>query len=593
AGMGIFALTPQAAEEYTAIVTLDDNSTKSFKLPQVLESGYTLAVNQIEENLSVKISSTTDLVNGKEVYVIAQANGVVYASFSTKLDKAILTANIAKKNFPTGIVQISLFSADGKPIAERLVFVNHKDFLKISGTNTFEPIVRKKANLDIKVTDINGNPIDGNFSVSVTDAGKTPFDEDEEKTILSNLLLTSDLKGYIEKPNYYFNEANPDKEKHLDYLSLTQGWTRFVWADILADKEPDITFRPEQSLEIAGKITTLGDKPLPNAKVLMFSSTPGYTFMLDTISDAKGNFVFDRLEIPDTVSFIIQSKSNKDNRNINLVLNKAPKVPEHKYLGNDLDIVNYLSDTKLMYNELDKFNMLDKGIKLNTVNITGQRRLKALVNVPNSANGSGAADQVVNSEKLEYETSMLTAFSKIPGVYVKNDMVMRASSRTVSLTQAPQPMLVILDGVYVKQAQNPTFITSINPRDVEGIEVLTSNYNTSIFGDDGFWGVIFITTKNGSTLKNTPSTNTNSTKNRGFTAVKQFYSPNYDDPKTNQKLQDLRSTIYWNPNVATNEKGQANLNFFNANTRGIYKVTVEGMDSFGTIGRNVYTYEVK
>ncbi|RYF25881.1 MAG: hypothetical protein EOO42_02830 [Flavobacteriales bacterium] len=592
AGMGIFALTPQASEEYTAIVTLDDNSTKSFKLPQVLDSGYTLAVNQIEENLSVKISSTADLVNGKDVYVIAQSNGVVYASFSTKLDKAILTANIAKKNFPTGIVQISLFNTVGKPIAERLFFVNHKDFLKISGTNTLEPVVRKKANLNINVTDINGNPIDGNFSISVTDAGKTPFDEDEEKTILSNLLLTSDLKGYIEKPNYYFNEANLDKEKHLDYLLLTQGWTRFVWTDILANKDPDITFRPEQSLEIAGKITTLGDKPLPNAKVLMFSNTPGYTFMLDTLSDAKGNFVFDRLEIPDTASFIIQSKSNKDNKNINLVLNKTPRVFEHKYLGNDLNIANYLSDTKMLYNELDKFNMLDKGIKLNTVNITGQRKLKALINVPNSANSSGAADQVVNSEKLDYETSILTAFSKIPGVYVKNGMIMRASSRTISITQVPQPMLVILDGVYVRQAENPTFISSINPRDVEGIEVLTSNYNTSIFGEEGFWGIIFITTKNGSSTKNTPSTNTSSTKNRGFTAAKQFYSPDYDNPKTNLQLNDLRSTIYWNPNVITNDKGQASLSFFNASTPGIYKVIVEGMDAFGTMGRKVFTYQV-
>lgn len=593
AGMGIFALIPQANEQYTAIVTLADNSTKSFKLPSVLESGQGLAVNANAENLSIRISSTADLVNGKDVFVVAQANGIVYASFTSKVDKAVLTANIAKKNFPTGIVQISLFNAESKPIAERLVFINHKDNLNIEVTNTLDATVKKKANLALSVKDLAGNPIDGNFSISVTDLDKTPFNEDEEKTILANLLLTSDLKGYIEQPNYYFNEANTNRENHLDHLLLTQGWTRFAWTDVIANKEPDITFRPEQSLEIAGKITTWGDKPLPKAKILMFSNTPGYTLILDTLSDAKGNFVFDRLEIPDSASFIIQSKSSKDNKNINLVLNRAPQVFEKNYIGHTIDIKTYTESTKIMFNELNKYNMLDNGIKLNTVNITTKKPIKPLVNFPNSTNASGAADAILGADKLDYETNILNAFSKIPGVLIKNGMIMRASTRTTSITMSQQPMLVILDGVYIYQNEQPTFIASLNPRDIEGIEVLTSNYNTSVYGEAGYWGVVFITSKNGRSAANPPSTNTSSVKNRGFTAIKQFYSPDYDDPKTNQQVQDLRSTIYWNPTVVTNDKGQANLNFFNAGTPSTYRVTVEGMDAFGNIGRKVYTYQVK
>lgn len=593
AGMGIFALVPQTNEQYTAIVTLADNTTKSFKLPEVLRSGHALAVNSTAENLSIRVSSTADLIDGRDIFVIAQANGNVYASFTSKVDKAVLSANIAKKNFPTGIVQVSLFNADSKPIAERLVFVNHNDHLKIDLTNPLESFTKKKSNLMVNVKDLAGNPVDGNFSVSVTDLSKTPFDEDEEKTILSNLLLTSDLKGFIEKPNYYFNEANADRENHLDYLLLTQGWTRFVWTDIISNKEPDVTFRPEQSLEIAGKITTWGDKALSNAKILMFSNTPGYTLILDTISDAKGNFVFDRLDIPDSVSFIIQSKSNKDNKNINLFVNRAPQVFEKNYIGNTIDIKNYTESTKLMFNELDKVNMLDKSIKLNTVNITGKRILKPLLNFPNSTNASGAADAVVGADKLDYETNMLNAFSKIPGVLIKNGMIMRSSTRTTSITMSQQPMLVILDGVYVYQAEQPTFIASLNPRDIEGIEVLTSNYNTSVYGEAGYWGIVFITSKNGRSAANPPSTNTTSVRNKGFTAVKQFYSPDYDDPKTNQQVQDLRSTIYWNPTVKTNNKGEASFNFFNAGTAGNYRVTVEGMDAFGNIGRKVVTYQVK
>ncbi|RYE39294.1 MAG: hypothetical protein EOP48_25960, partial [Sphingobacteriales bacterium] len=321
AGMGICAFTPQVNDKYIAVVTMADKSTKSFKLPTVLESGHALAVNSIGENLSVRISSSADLVNGKDVFVVAQANGTVYASFNSKIDKAVLSANIPKNSFPTGLVQVTLFNADSRPVAERLIFVNHNDQLKIEVAGTQAAATKKKMNLALNVKDMAGNPVDGNFSVSVTDLDKTPFDEDQEKTILSNLLLTSDLKGFIEKPNYYFNMANPDREKHLDNLLLTQGWSRFVWNDVVTSIEPEITFRPEQSLEITGRITDLNNKPVKNAKMLMFSNNPSYTFMLDTVTDIKGNFVFDRLEIPDSATFIIQAKTSKDNKDVYLSIN--------------------------------------------------------------------------------------------------------------------------------------------------------------------------------------------------------------------------------------------------------------------------------
>lgn len=587
AGMGIFALLPQANEQYTAIVTLADNSTKSFKLPTVVESGQSLAVNSTAENLAIRISSTADLLNGKDVFVVAQANGTVYASFTSKVDKAILTANIAKKDFPSGIIQISLFNAESKPIAERLVFVNHNDYLNIDVSNTNEASIKKRTNLALNVKDLAGNPIDGNFSVSVTDLGQTPFDEDEEKTILSNLLLTSDLKGYIEKPNYYFNSVNPDREKHLDYLLLTQGWTRFVWTDVITNKEPDIKFRPEQSLEIAGKITSSADKLLTNAKVSLISTTPGLFLKLDTVSDIKGNFVFDRLELPPSTSFMLQSSDSKNNKDVKIKVNPVPEVKPNTFIGSSVNINTYVESTKKMFQELSKYNMLNSSILLNTVEIKTKPILKPLLNVPNSANVSGAVDYVINEKMLVNSINMLSPFYKVPGVMVKNGTLYNIRGRK-SLTSTPPPYTIILDGMRVSQ----DILSGINPADVMGIEVLSSSYNTAVYGEDGAGGVIHITSRRGGG-KPAIATNTARIIDFGFSVTKQFYSPNYDDPKTNQQLQDLRSTIYWNPATVTNDKGQANLSFFNAGTPGNYRVTVEGMDAFGNIARKIYTYQVK
>ena len=592
AGMGAFALLPQQNEKYTATVTLPNGEEKSFKLPDVSESGFSFAVNSINDNLAVRVGASKDKVGGKEMIVVAQSNGVVYASFAFSPNQQNNTANIPIKNFPTGMVQFTLFSSESQPIAERLIFVNHHDQLNIYASNVANASVKGKTEISLKVVQNDGNLVDGNFSVAVTDLGKVPVEEDDQLTILSNLLLTSDLKGYIEKPNYYFSDTTAGKTRQLDNLLLTQGWRRFKWQDVVAAKEPEITFRPELGLEISGKITNEFKKPLPGARVNLVSLTPGMFLKLDTISDAKGNFVFDRLDFPDSASVLIQAKTEKGLKTINLTLNESPKPTEAPFFGNSVNITTYLETTKARFEELDKLNMIDKGILLNTVTITKQRNLTVPLNVKNSANASGAVDQLVKQEQLEKEFNIYTVFTKIPGVMVKEGKYVYRTRVSRTMMGTPPPMLLIIDGVQINQLEMPDYLSSIDPKTLAGIEVLTSDYNTSVLGPDASGGAVYITTRNG--MGAPPrATNTAKIKNAGFTTQKEFYIPNYEDPKTDKNMSDLRSTIYWNPNVVTDEKGLAKLNFFNAGAPGKYLVTIEGLDTFGNLGRKIYTYEVK
>lgn len=79
----------------------------------------------------------------------------------------------------------------------------------------------------------------------------------------------------------------------------------------------------------------------------------------------------------------------------------------------------------------------------------------------------------------------------------------------------------------------------------------------------------------------------------GYDFRREFYSPNYDNPKTETQIADLRTTIYWNPNIITDEKGKATINFFNADGTGNYHVITEGLDKQGDLGRQVFKYVVK
>ena len=82
-------------------------------------------------------------------------------------------------------------------------------------------------------------------------------------------------------------------------------------------------------------------------------------------------------------------------------------------------------------------------------------------------------------------------------------------------------------------------------------------------------------------------------KPQGFFKAREFYSPNYDDPSINAKIPDLRTTIYWNPNVISDTTGKANIEFFNSDGTGNYKAIVEGININGSIGRKVFRYSVK
>jgi len=149
-------------------------------------------------------------------------------------------------------------------------------------------------------------------------------------------------------------------------------------------------------------------------------------------------------------------------------------------------------------------------------------------------------------------------------------------------------MSIVLDGMQMEG----DFLDNINPMDIETIEVLKSAGNTAIYGSRGGGGVLVITTKRGGGYSSastfTPGIIPFSPK--GYYTPREFYSPKYDAPDNRP---DYRTTIYWNPNIVTNESGKAAFNYFNSDEPGTYRIVIEGMDMLGNLARTVYTYEVK
>ena len=141
-------------------------------------------------------------------------------------------------------------------------------------------------------------PVEGNFSLSVINETKVPHSEDEETTILSSFLLSSELTGYVENPNYYFNQITDKKLADLDLLMLTQGYRKFSYQAIIKGIEPTISLLPEQGIEFSGMLRSSNGMPVSKGSLKLV--VPESRFYAETTTNLKGEFKFEKVVITDS-----------------------------------------------------------------------------------------------------------------------------------------------------------------------------------------------------------------------------------------------------------------------------------------------------
>jgi hypothetical protein len=600
AGMGAFSFKPQAGETYKASVKFNDGSVTSYNLPVAQAGGYVLAVdNEAADKLKIHITIGDTRPDAGQITVVAHMNGIIKYASKAAIDANTLDAEISKDRFSTGILHITLFSSAGMPLAERLVFIDHGHPLGLklqTDKQTYQ--TREKTKMQVTVTDEAGQPAVGSFSVAVTDDSKVQANELDEQTILSNLLLTSDLKGYVEQPNYYFINPNTTTAKHLDLLMLTQGWSRFVWKDVLADKFAKLPFTAENGLEISGKVSRNYGNGVADVKVSL-NSLPGNKAVADTTTTNQGTFKFDKLFFIDTGKFLLLGLTKKGNNNLMVTVNKpSAVVSSGKQKRVDLDanvsvtIKKYVQNSKQQFDEWEKSGVYKRTIMLKEVKIKERKLTKLQEAVAPSANfnGPGNADKVITYADLRnYHEIMSALQAKVPGVTFRrnsqNDIIAMSN-------RYHGQMLVVVDGV-----PNTIPLNQIDVHNIQSIEVLLSGGLLAVYGRTGSGGVLVITTKQGGIDYGDESEFENAKgfiyyNFMGYHVIKEFYSPVYNS-SANNNPKDLRTTIYWNPNILTDKNGKASFEYYNADGTGNYKAIIEGITADGKPGRLVTTYTVQ
>ncbi len=597
-GMGVFAIMPEENKTYKANFTFADGSKGSFDLPSVRAEGINLSVNNSDnDSLSVKITANEGFFNknqNKSFYVIAQSGGVVCYAAQTVLHNTSYSAMVPKSKFPTGVLQVTVFSAKGSPLGERVVFINHHDQLNLTLKSDLATYSRRqKVKMQISAKN-NTLPAEGNFSVSVIDESIVPHDDNDGPGILSDLLLTSDLRGYIEKPNYYFNEPNDKTNADLDVLMLTQGYRRFSYKNVIADKIQPIVYLPEQGIDISGTLRSNTGLPVAKGNVRLF--IPDKAYSTRTITDASGNFRFPNVIVSDSSMVRVDARDNANSANLMLTLNPLLAPPSTQYINPVGGIANIDSALKPYLQNAKR--------QLNTVHTIKEVVIKSTPTVKkvshldySSLNALPMdADHTIPGDRFKDCNYMIDCLigSGLGITYDNNNFYVTRDYVAGNKT----PMAIYVGGMPV----DINYLINVDTKMVESVEIFNSDGLSSINRTSGTKGVLVINTKKipkgekiskEQLMEMLPKNNVIELMPGGYSVTRVFYSPKYDNSANSRDGVDLRSTIYWNPAVITDKNGSASFDFFNADGTGTYKAIIEGIDKDGNIGRFVYRYKVQ
>lgn len=596
-GMGSFYINAEAGKSYKANVTFSDGTSKSFELPKSITSGIAAQVNNTDSiafNLKIIANDAYYQTNkGKTLFIVATNGTIIYYAAKTRLNTQVTTAKIPKDKFPAGIIQITLFNESGEPVSERLAFNYQSDGLK-PGLKSDLPSYKPRQKVKLAVTAKNGAQLaEGFFSIAVTDEQKVPVDENSEITILSSLLLTSDLKGYVEKPNYYFNKTNAKKLADLDVLMLTQGFRRYSYKEILANKYPPITFLPEQSMSLTG---TLRDRTgMPIRKGILRLTVPGTTQSAEVQTSPSGIFAFQNLTFQDSADVVINAKYSVNGQGPMIMLDgqPAPQLTGNPYPADEVNNIDstlsaYLNNSKRKYSYLRTLKEVKiEGAKAKRPSHADYPALSGLSSITGTLiEGERFSGCNILALCLQTMATGLTFYEN--NFYVSRDY--QQGSRV--------PVQIFLNGMPIDYFG----LSSVQAADVENVEVFTRDelgtvnrmYNTN--------GVLVVNTKKipkGTKMsmeefkKLIPDPSVLKLKPRGYSKQREFYAPKYVNAAATYNFNDLRTTIYWNPKVVTTAEGGLSFEFYNADGKGTYKAVIEGVDKQGNIGRYVYRYTVK
>lgn len=608
-GMGVLNFTPQKGKNYFARIVKPFVSDKKHEIPKAKQKGF---VFSLAKNDSSEVKFNIYSQRTTSVKIVAKSSHKKITSKNIGLKKGWNEVIFNTKLFPIGIVEFTLINERQVPELERLVFINKCSDLNISiKTDKEQYLPREKVEVELTTTNNAGTAIPSNLSVAVVDDKILSFADDKQDNILSYLLMSSYLKGIVEKPNFYFDPKEEKAEKALDLVMLTNGWRSYF--DIDTNESLSEQFKAEKNTTLSRVVTDRKKQPVKATVLILEQNNTRKAIRIET--DEDGFFEFKIL--PGTSYVILAYNDANDQLSLSANLSQIYKKKQQESFKKETSL-NITSKQK-------EYKLADRQSQNNPKRVsvkTGNQGLKTTLSEDSQAldevvcvgygvstkrNYTAAISSVKSEEILLTENPVYALQGRVAGVSIKNDYagntdkIMIRGTGSLSANNAP---LYIIDGVAFDPLSGNEIGDILSPENINSIEVIKDNSAAAIYGSRASNGVIFINTTGdywGYGQKNIKNRKTKKIAyeyvynwdKQDYNIGRKFYMPQYISKKSIQTRNDFRQTIYWNPIIQTDEKGKAKFSFYNSDAITSYKVITEGIGYNGLPGRNEHNYSIQ
>jgi hypothetical protein len=580
-GMGYIFLTPEPGETYTAKWKDEKGVSYTTDLPVARENrvAIQLAVAGTKRTINLTadphVASQLGVVN-----VIGTMDQFQVFKISRDISAGFSRLVIPTENLPSGILTVTVFSKEWVPLSERITYVNNEEFRFRPSMTVEHWGLSKRARNDIQIT-IPDSML-ANLSVSVTDID---IEKDSSNTIISHLLLTGNIKGQVYNPAYYFSSNNDSVAQHLDLVMLTHGWRRFKWDDVVKGKLPVIKYPRDTSyLVLSGRVYGALPSQLRDAGSAVLFIRPkkgeGQTLLVPVRPD--GTFEEPSVVLFDSTHIYYQLSKAKGlgDASIRFMESLLPPL-QYRAPANGF-FYNQSADTSGRYRHMLYADEALRLIQMYEGQVLGNVTVKAKTKSPLQVMDEKYVSGLFSGDGLQFD--LVNDNLAIGAQNIFNYLQGKVAGLQINATSSP-PSLQWRGGspqLYIDEIQaQPDMVSGIPISDVAYIKVFRPPF---MGGFNGANGAIAIYTRRGDDVKATSSKGLANNLVTGYTEIRQFYAPNYASFKQENEKRDIRTTLYWNPQVRIGpQKNKITLSFYNNDISRAFRVVIEGMSSTGTL----------
>ena len=607
-GMGRFEYTPSAQP---AIAKVDFQGKKyEFTLPQALPNGYVLSTVSNAGALLVRVfCNAATPQDTLAVFISHQGRPYVHQLISCRSD-APQEFILPTRKLPAGVLQVSLINRAGNTLCERFVFANPRAPLQISTKKlkeVYAPYAPIRCELQIK--NAKGEPVSGELSVSIRDGVRSDYLE-YDNNIFTDLLLTSDLKGYIHQPGYYFASPSPRKQTELDVLLMVHGWRKYDMSQAISTAPFTPLQLPEAQLVLNGQVkSTILKNKLKDIALSVIVKKDDQFITGGTVTDENGRFTIPVEDFEGTTEAVIQTRKvgKERNKDASILIDRnfspAPRAYGYKELHPEWKDLAYWQQKAESFDSLymDSIRKVEGLYVLDEVEIKSKRRQGSNMATKINEKSIDAYYDVRRSVDLLRDNGKIV--TTIPELMEKLSPQFDWDRSNDKLTYRQKPICYIMDNHILSETETQMMLTEVDglasiiiSKGTGGIDdeiiqntkmsEVTDSTGVDISKLDKYSVFYLIPLPRRDVLNKSQSAvlGTRQTVIQGYTRPLEYYSPAYPTKELYMDKVDKRRTLYWNPSVQADENGKAVIECYNNQYSTPLIIQAETLGKDGQIG---------